>query len=215
MPDPLLSEELFGPILPVVKADYKSAYNTIRNMDYPLAIYIFSSSQAEIDEIMANTNSGGVTINDVLMHAGVHGAPFGGVGESGYGYYHGIHGFNAFTHTRVVVGPPTWLDKVMSFRYPPFSVKHIPKIEVKNKIGFKRGETMADQKVRTSSGLISGLFVKTILSIAILLTGLFLFVGNELKASITNIYSTYSTKYLIPLLVSLSIDPAQFGLLKS
>ncbi|KAK7204235.1 aldehyde dehydrogenase 3I1 [Myxozyma melibiosi] len=205
MSDPLLSEELFGPILPVVKADYKSAYEIIRKMDHPLAIYIFSSSQAEIDEIIANTNSGGVTINDVLMHAGVHGAPFGGVGESGYGYYHGVHGFDAFTHTRTIVGPPTWLDKVMSFRYPPFHVKHIPKIEVKNKIGFKRGETLADQKIKSGSGPFSR--AKTVISIVVLLAGLFLLTGasDGFKASLFNICSTYSEKYLRPLIHSVQL----------
>lgn len=86
------------------------------------------------------------------MHAGVPGAPFGGVGESGYGYYHGAHGFKCFSHTRIIVNPPQWLDSLMSFRYPPFHVKHIPKIAVKNTLGFKRGETMAEQKIRRVGG---------------------------------------------------------------
>lgn len=81
------------------------------------------------------------------MHAGVHSAPFGGVGESGYGYYHGKHGFNCFTHQRIVVAPPTWLERLMSVRYPPFNVVNIDKLRIKNKLGFKRGETMEDQLV--------------------------------------------------------------------
>ena len=88
-------------------------------------------------------------MNDVMMHAGVHGAPFGGVGESGYGYYHGRHGLDAFTHTRTVVTPPLWLEKLMSFRYPPFNSKHIAKIAVTNKLGFKKGEGLKDQKIKT------------------------------------------------------------------
>lgn len=83
-----------------------------------------------------------------MMHAGVPNAPFGGVGDSGSGYYHGRHGMDAFTHTRTVVALPTWLDKVMGFRYPPFDIKHKSKIAVKNKLGFKRGEGLQDQKVR-------------------------------------------------------------------
>lgn len=97
--------------------------------------------------VLANTNSGGVTINDVIMHAGVPNAPFGGVGDSGYGSYHGPHGFLCFTHRRVVVAPPTWLDMVMSFRYPPYDLKHLSKIAVANKLGFQPGEQMSDQIV--------------------------------------------------------------------
>lgn len=95
--------------------------------------------------VLANTNSGGVTINDVIMHAGVPNAPFGGVGDSGYGAYHGVHGFLCFTHQRVVVAPPTWLDMVMSFRYPPYDLKHLGKIAVVQKMGFQPGEQMSDQ----------------------------------------------------------------------
>jgi aldehyde dehydrogenase (NAD+) len=95
-----------------------------------------------------NTISGGVTINDVLMHAGVPGAPFGGVGESGMGYYHGKYGFLAFSHTRTIVAPPTWLDRLMSFRYPPFDIRHRGKLAVPNRLGFKRGEKLEDQKIK-------------------------------------------------------------------
>lgn len=103
------------------------------------------------------------------MHAGVSGAPFGGVGESGYGYYHGAHGFKCFTHTRIVVEPPLWLEKLMSFRYPPFDVKHIGKITVANKLGFKRGETMSDQKIRRVGRIISSAQLATALVLVSLL----------------------------------------------
>ena len=97
--------------------------------------------------------SGGVTINDVMMQAGVPNAPFGGVGESGMGFYHGKYGFLAFTHLRTVVEPPTWLESVMSMRYPAYDTKHKSKIAVKNRLGFRRGETMSDQRAKTSRGL--------------------------------------------------------------
>lgn len=97
--------------------------------------------------VLANTNSGGVTVNDVIMHAGVPNTPFGGVGDSGYGAYHGINGFLCFTHRRVVVAPPTWLDIVMSFRYPQYDLKHPSKIAVTQKLGFKAGEEMSDQVI--------------------------------------------------------------------
>lgn len=145
--DSLLSEELFGPICPVLKSDYVSAYKQIGEMPHPLGLYIFSSSKAEINEILQNTNSGGVTVNDCMMHASVPNAPFGGVGPSGTGSYHGSYGFKAFTHMRTVVEIPTWLEAMLKFRYPPFSDDNIKKIKVKNSLGFKRGETIQDQKV--------------------------------------------------------------------
>ncbi|GAB7354595.1 hypothetical protein MBLNU459_g5037t2 [Dothideomycetes sp. NU459] len=150
--DAIMTEELFGPIAPIIKATYQQAYSMIQSMPHPLAIYIFSNKQSEVDEILDNTISGGVTINDVMMHASVHGAPFGGVGESGYGYYHGAHGFKCFTHTRIIVEPPAWLERLISFRYPPFDAKHISKIAVTNKLGFRRGETMEDQKIKKVGG---------------------------------------------------------------
>ena len=88
-----------------------------------------------------------MTINDTFLHAGVPDMPFGGVGESGTGSYHGIHGFNAFTHQRAIVAPPTWLEALMGFRYPPFKLSDMSKHTITNKLGFKKGETIADQKV--------------------------------------------------------------------
>ena len=162
--DSLLSEELFGPICPVIKANHVTAYQQISKMPHPLGLYIFSSSQAEIDEILRNTNSGGVTINDCMLHAGVPNAPFGGVGPSGMGAYHGVHGFKAFTHTRTVVALPTWLEGLMKVRYPPYSSENVNKVAVKNSLGFKRGETMEDQTTGTGSwvgrGRSMGFWVK-------------------------------------------------------
>jgi aldehyde dehydrogenase (NAD+) len=126
-------------------------------MDHPLAIYIFSNNQAVTDEILDNTNSGGVTVNDFVMHSAVPNAPFGGVGESGYGSYHGIYGFLAFSHQRTVLQMPTWLDSAMGFRYPPFDIKNLAKVKVVNSLGFKRGEGIEDQRLG-SQGLAWVLF---------------------------------------------------------
>ena len=147
--DSLLSGEIFGPVLPVIKATYVEAYKIISSMDHPLGIYIFSEKQTEIDEILDNTNSGGVTINDTILHSAVPNAPFGGVGESGYGMSHGQYGFNSFSHQRIVLQMPTWMEVLFSFRYPPYDLAaNVKKTQVKNTLGFKRGETMADQKIR-------------------------------------------------------------------
>ena len=95
------------------------------------------TNQAVINEILDNTNSGGVTVNDFLMDAAVSNAPFGGVGKSGYGSYLGIYGFLAFSHKRIVLQMPTWLDSAMGFRYLPYDMKDLGKIKVENKLGFK------------------------------------------------------------------------------
>jgi aldehyde dehydrogenase (NAD+) len=100
--------------------------------------------------VLDNTNSGGVTVNDVILHAGFSGAPFGGVGSSGYGYYHGPYGFNSFTHLRTVMHSPSWLERALTFRYPPFNTTEIPK-SLKLKAKFKRGERIDDQRRKSSS----------------------------------------------------------------
>ncbi|KAF5625189.1 aldehyde dehydrogenase (NAD+) [Fusarium tjaetaba] len=110
--DAIMSEELFGPICPVIKATMEQAVVITNNLPRPLAIYIFSSDKSEMDRLQDSTISGGVTINDATMHAGVPNAPFGGVGDSGMGFYHGKYGFLAFTHQRTVVELPAWLDKL-------------------------------------------------------------------------------------------------------
>lgn len=103
--------------------------------------------------VICNTNSGGVTINDCFIHAAVPDTPFGGVGEAGYGYYHGKYGMLAFSHMRTIVALPTWMDKLLSFRYPPFTNKNLGKVRVDNNLGFKRGEGIVDQKIRNAGYL--------------------------------------------------------------
>ncbi|CAD6582030.1 MAG: hypothetical protein ASARMPREDX12_000737 [Alectoria sarmentosa] len=114
--------------------------------EHPLGLYIFSTNQAEIDEILSKTSSGGVTVNDIMTHAGVPNTLFGGVGNSGTGAYHGRYGFDAFTHQRPVVYIPGWMDYLFAFRYPPYDKRHVSKITI-NKPGFKRGEGMEDQVI--------------------------------------------------------------------
>ena len=145
--DSLLTSELFGPILPVLSADHISACITIRSMPHPLGLYIFSTSQSEIDYILSNTLSGGVTINDCMLHAGAPDVPFGGVGDSGSGAYHGRYGFDTFTHKRTVVRLPDFLDRVMGFRYPPYDMAKSKTALAVKAPKFKRGEGLEDQKL--------------------------------------------------------------------
>jgi aldehyde dehydrogenase (NAD+) len=173
--DSLMSEELFAPIAPVLVADVERAIRIINSMPAALALYIFSKDQAEIGHILDHTSSGGVTVNDCMMHAGVPHAPFGGVGESGYGSYHGKYGFDAFSHTRTVVAPPTWLEMVMSFRYPPYDMKNAKYADIKSSLIGKPGETMQQQqvgkKVAATTVLRNALLVAAVLAAADSATG--------------------------------------------
>ncbi|XP_014556613.1 hypothetical protein COCVIDRAFT_26610 [Bipolaris victoriae FI3] len=145
--DAIMTEELFGPICPVIACSTEDTIAVTNNLPRPLALYIFSSDKKETEYIQDRAISGGVTINDTLFHAGIPNAPFGGVGDSGMGFFHGEHGFLSFTHLRTVAAPPTWLDRFMGFRYPPFDTKNKGMFAISNMGKFQRGETLQDQKV--------------------------------------------------------------------
>lgn len=144
--DSLMSEEIFGPVLPVITATVDEAVQAINSMPHPLALYLYSRDRATIDHVLNNTLSGGVTVNNFIMHVTLLDAPFGGVGDSGYGSAQGQFGVDSFCHLRTVVEPPTWLDSLMSFTYPPYSISNFGKFGVKNTLGFTRGETMESQR---------------------------------------------------------------------
>lgn len=144
--DPLMRDEIFGPVLPIIPLDHVSATDVVRSMPHPLGLYIFSTQKDEIEHILSRTQSGGVTINDTMIHAAIPGAPFGGVGNSGQSAYKGKYGFDAFTHRRTVATVPGWADLLMGFRYPPYKRENLAKVRVKDP-GFKRGEGMEGQVV--------------------------------------------------------------------
>lgn len=116
-----MSEELFGPILPIIDASLDEAIAYTAKHDHPLALYGFTNNQAEKDKILSKTNSGGVTFNDCILHMTVKDAPFGGVGASGTGAYHGSYGFEEFIHRRTVVNVPGWMEALLKFRYAPYT----------------------------------------------------------------------------------------------
>ncbi|GKZ46649.1 hypothetical protein AbraIFM66951_009787 [Aspergillus brasiliensis] len=137
--DSLLSEELFGPILPIVDADLDTAISFTRSVEHPLALYAFTHVESEKTRILNETASGGVTFNDCLLHAAALDAPFGGVGNSGIGSYHGKYGILAFSHLRTYTNAiPTWMEGVMSARYPPYSDAKMPKLAQPVKAPFDR-----------------------------------------------------------------------------
>lgn len=105
--DKIMQEEIFGAALIILPyEDVNDAITDINSRDKPLALYYFGEDQVELETVLANTSSGGVSVNDCLMHAAMHDAPFGGVGSSGMGHYHGKEGFLAFSHHRTVFFAP-------------------------------------------------------------------------------------------------------------
>ncbi|KAJ5945931.1 Aldehyde dehydrogenase C-terminal [Penicillium verhagenii] len=124
--DILLTEELFGPILPILEADLDTALAFTKETGQPLSAYAFTQNPAEKERLLNEIQSGGVTFNDCMLHAGARGAPFGGTGSSGFGYYHGVHGFREFSYLRTVTNSfPPWMESLMDARYPPYSEKKI------------------------------------------------------------------------------------------
>ncbi len=119
--DPLMEEELFGPLLPILSI--KNLDVAIKDISYqprPLALYMFGGTEQEQKELLTRTSSGGVCFNDVVMQAGIPELPFGGIGPSGMGRYHGKAGFETFSHQRSILKRPFWLD--LQFRYPPYKL---------------------------------------------------------------------------------------------
>lgn len=99
----ILQEEIFGPVLPVMTYDdLDEAIEYIERRDKPLALYVYSPNQGNIDRVLKRTSSGGVTVNGVFSHYLENNLPFGGVNGSGMGSYHGHFGFKAFSHERAV-----------------------------------------------------------------------------------------------------------------
>jgi acyl-CoA reductase-like NAD-dependent aldehyde dehydrogenase len=101
---PVLQEEIFGPVLPVVTyRNLEEALAYVRDRPKPLALYVFSRKNSTVDTTLAETTSGGVCVNNTMLHVANPGLPFGGVGPSGMGNYGGRAGFRTFSHERSVM----------------------------------------------------------------------------------------------------------------
>ena len=119
----VMKEEIFGPILSVkTYEDIKDTVDYINSNDRPLGLYYFGDDKKEMQSVLENTTSGGVTINDVVFHVGQENAPFGGVGPSGTGSYHGIEGFKNFSHTKTIYTQSSF-DGLFGLFRPPFGAK--------------------------------------------------------------------------------------------
>jgi coniferyl-aldehyde dehydrogenase len=100
---PVMREEVFGPLLPLVPDDdLTEALDYVARRPHPLALYLFEQDRGRIDQVLASSQAGGVSLNDTLYHLAQHGLPFGGVGASGMGGYHGEAGFRTFSHIKPV-----------------------------------------------------------------------------------------------------------------
>ena len=123
--DPIMGEEIFGPILPVLKYDnLDDTIDFINKRDKPLAFYLFTESPKIEKKVLGSTSSGGGCVNDTVVHPGVSNLPFGGVGASGMGAYHGKRSFDAFSHKRGIVKQSTFFD--LPIRYFPLKDKLVP-----------------------------------------------------------------------------------------
>jgi len=120
--DAVMQEEIFGPLLPILTYDnLDEAVTTICSKPKPLALYLFSTDSSTQERIIREIPFGGGCINDTVTHLGNMDLPFGGVGQSGFGSYHGKQSFDTFSHQKSVMKKANWLDIPM--RYPPYSGK--------------------------------------------------------------------------------------------
>jgi coniferyl-aldehyde dehydrogenase len=117
----VMQEEIFGPVLPVKR--YKSIEEPIRYINdhpRPLGLYYFGKNHAEEKQVLTHTTSGGVTVNDVIMHITQEDLPFGGVGPSGMGSYHGYDGFKTFSHAKAIFSQSKTVSKLAAAMRPPY-----------------------------------------------------------------------------------------------
>jgi len=118
----VMEDEIFGPVLPVMTyGKREDVYRHIQAGGKPLALYLFSQDKKAVEEVFQNTTSGGAVVNNVLIHVANPNLPFGGVGMSGLGNYHGLYGFRTFSHERAVT--VQWMKSLASVFFPPYRGK--------------------------------------------------------------------------------------------
>jgi len=122
--DKIMLEEIFGPILPVLTfTDLNEAVKNVQLLPKPLSCYVFTSSEQVKNKIIKEISFGGGAINDTIMHISNPNLPFGGVGSSGFGSYHGQAGFNCFSNFKSILDKPTWYES--SLKYAPYTQKKL------------------------------------------------------------------------------------------
>jgi aldehyde dehydrogenase (NAD+) len=117
-----MSDEIFGPILPILSYNtHEDIEHIIYHYEKPLSLYVFSNNKSFVNTILNKFSFGGGVINDVLIHFGNNKLPFGGVGNSGMGAYHGKLGFDTFSHKKAIIKRGNWVDPPI--RYAPYTGK--------------------------------------------------------------------------------------------
>jgi aldehyde dehydrogenase (NAD+) len=120
----VMQEEIFGPLLPIIEMDgVEKMCEFVNSRPKPLALYLFTEDDEKVDHVLLHTSSGGVSVNDVIMHMASPTLPFGGVGASGMGNYHGAFSFKTFTHAKSVLKKSTLVD--IPLRYAPYTEKKL------------------------------------------------------------------------------------------
>jgi aldehyde dehydrogenase (NAD+) len=115
-----MQEEIFGPLLPILEFDnLNDAIAQIKEQPKPLALYLFTKSKNIRDKVFSEISFGGGALNDTIMHLTNPNLPFGGVGNSGSGSYHGVYGFSAFSHKKSIIEKPNWFEPFI--KYPPYN----------------------------------------------------------------------------------------------
>ena len=116
-----MQEEIFGPLLPVKTYDHiDETIQYVNEHDRPLGLYYFGSDSDETRQVLDDTVSGGVTLNDVIMHVAQENLPFGGVGPSGMGAYHGVDGFRNFSHAKSIYSQSRLISNLAKKMGPPY-----------------------------------------------------------------------------------------------
>ncbi|XP_048017040.1 aldehyde dehydrogenase family 3 member A2 [Megalobrama amblycephala] len=154
----IMQEEIFGPLLPIVTVnDLSEAIHFINTREKPLALYVFSSDKTVIKRMLTETTSGGVTVNDVLMHYTVDTLPFGGVGNSGMGRYHGRHTFDQLSHHRACLIKSFAMESLNDARYPPLTEARL-----------RKAKYFLQHRLCSCSGVCVWAVIATILAIGLL-----------------------------------------------
>ncbi|CAF4543562.1 unnamed protein product, partial [Rotaria sp. Silwood2] len=133
--DKVMQEEIFGPLLPIITVgNEREAIEFINTRSKPLALYVFTSDKNLAKTVINSTSSGSTCVNDVIFQIAPQCLPFGGVGASGLGNYHGKYSFDTFSHSRSVAYSPIWSEFLIAKRNPPYSQKKTASLETLAKV---------------------------------------------------------------------------------
>jgi aldehyde dehydrogenase (NAD+) len=130
----IMAEEIFGPVLPLLTyRDLGEAIGRVQRGEKPLGLYVFSRSDRQVEEVLRTTTAGGTCVNNALLHYANPNLPFGGVGQSGMGNYHGRFGFDTFSHPRAVLRQELWSSSKLLF--PPYTSRVAAFVSLLRRIG--------------------------------------------------------------------------------